>query len=113
MREIGVINTKKKAFRSLFKKKKRSSSRLGEGVLHLMLLPATLFLIVFHYIPIYGIVIAFQRYDITKGIFGGQQWIGWENFKFIFNMQDFRQAFINTFTIAVAKIIVDLLVPIT
>ena len=49
----------------------------------LMLLPCMLFVIVFNYIPMAGVVLAFKNYSYKDGIFGSA-WAGWNNFKFLF-----------------------------
>ena len=51
--------------------------------MYLMILPAVVFFIVFAYIPMAGIVIAFKNYNIADGIFGSP-WAGFNNFKFFF-----------------------------
>lgn len=51
--------------------------------MYLMILPAVVFFIVFSYIPMAGIVIAFKNYNISGGIFGSP-WAGLNNFKFFF-----------------------------
>jgi len=81
--------------------------------LHLMLVPAVVFAIIFSYIPMYGIVIAFQRYNITKSIFENQNWVGLRNFTYIFNMPDFWRALRNSFIIATLKITTGIIVPVT
>lgn len=48
--------------------------------LYIILLPAILYYIIFHYAPMGGLVIAFQKYSVTKGIFGSK-WVGLTNFK--------------------------------
>lgn len=53
----------------------------------LMILPALIALALFRYAPMLGLVMAFQRLDYSKGIFGGD-WIGFENFKFLFQTSD-------------------------
>ncbi len=61
-------------------------------LLLLMLLPAVLYFIVFNYLPMAGIVVAFKRFDYKGGLFGSP-WIGFENFKFLFiNGDIFRVA---------------------
>ena len=50
-------------------------------MLYLMILPAVLFTIIFSYIPMGGIVIAFKDYKYNLGIFGSP-WVGFENFKY-------------------------------
>jgi putative aldouronate transport system permease protein len=51
--------------------------------LYLMLIPAIVYVLVFHYGPMAGIVIAFKKYNYVKGIFGSD-WVGLKNFSFLF-----------------------------
>ena len=51
-------------------------------ILWLMLVPAMLYVLLFNYAPMGGIVIAFKRYNYTDGIFKSP-WIGWENFRYM------------------------------
>lgn len=80
--------------------------------LHLMLLPGLLLVAVFSYTPMAGLVIAFQKFIPSKGMFGDQQWIGFDNFSYVFSLPGFEQALKNTIVIAFWKIILGLLVPI-
>ncbi|CAI6061651.1 ABC transporter permease [Cohnella sp. JJ-181] len=77
---------------------------------HAMLLPGIAFLLVFSVIPMLGIVIAFQDYQPTLGIFRSD-WVGWENFQYMFDLPDSRTIFINTLSIASLKIVVGMAVP--
>jgi len=79
---------------------------------HLMLLPGMVFLLVFSYIPMGGLVIAFQKYIPTKGILGSK-WIGLDNFAYIFQTPASVQIFSNTVIIALLKMVVGLVVPLT
>ncbi|MCJ8013645.1 ABC transporter permease subunit [Paenibacillus sp. KQZ6P-2] len=79
--------------------------------LHLMLLPSLAILAVYSYWPMAGIVIAFEKYIPTKGIFGSP-WVGWRNFEYLFNLPDTKRVFVNTLLIASMKIIAGLIVPI-
>ena len=81
--------------------------------LHLMLLPGVILVLIFSYIPMAGIVIAFQKFIPARGLFGNQKWIGMGNFEFIFSMPNAIPVIRNTVTIAVAKIIGGMIVPIT
>jgi putative aldouronate transport system permease protein len=58
-----------------------------------------------------GIIIAFQDYKPGLGIFRSD-WVGLKNFVYLFKMQEFTRAFRNTFLIAVAKLSLNLIVPI-
>ena len=79
---------------------------------HLMLLPGVLFTFIFSYIPMAGMVIAFQKFIPAKSLFGDQKWIGFENFTYLFNMPGALAALRNTISIAFWKIILSLVVPI-
>ncbi|GIP31646.1 sugar ABC transporter permease [Paenibacillus sp. J2TS4] len=79
--------------------------------LHLMLLPGVLLVFVYCYIPMAGIVIAFQDFRPLGGLFNAR-WVGLENFEFIFNYPGFRQALWNTVYISFMKIVLGLFVPI-
>ena len=62
------------------KRKKWSKERLkSQLALQSMVLPGIIFLIIFSYIPMYGIVIAFKDFKVTSGIFGGE-WVGLKYF---------------------------------
>lgn len=63
--------------------------------LYLMLAIPIVWYLIFCYKPMSGLVIAFQKYNIFKGI-AGSKWVGWENFKFVFGMRDFGIALKNT-----------------
>lgn len=80
--------------------------------LHVMILPGFLFLLVFNYLPIGGIIIAFQKFIPAKGLFGDQDWIGLRNFEYVMNLPNFDNIMWNTFYIALMKVILGLLVPI-
>lgn len=79
---------------------------------HLMILPGLLLVFIFSYIPMGGLIIAFQKFIPSKGMFGEQQWIGLENFKYVFSLPGFSRAMINTMVIAFWKIVLGLLIPI-
>lgn len=80
--------------------------------LHFMILPGFLFLLIFSYLPMGGIIIAFQKFIPAKGLFGDQAWVGLSNFEYVMNLPSFNDIMWNTFYIAVMKIILGLLVPI-
>ncbi|WP_405083576.1 ABC transporter permease [Paenibacillus psychroresistens] len=78
-----------------------------------MLLPGIVFVIIFAYIPMIGVRIAFQNFLPLKHLFGDQEWIGLENFKYIFATPNIWRVIWNTLSIAIMKIIAGLIVPIT
>ncbi len=73
--------------------KKKNGGRMGRTnlVLTLMVLPAVVLLTIFHYLPLPGIAIAFAEYNIG----GFRQWVGFENFEYIFGLNNFWRAFLN------------------
>lgn len=81
--------------------------------LHVMILPALILLILFAYIPMYGIVIAFQKFNPTKGLFGAQQWVGMDNFTYLFSMPNTMQIIRNTVFISLGKMIGMIVFPVT
>lgn len=88
------------------------SRRKRELPLHLMILPSVIMLICFSYLPMGGIIIAFQKFIPAKGLFGDQKWIGFDNFIYLFKLPNFTSVLWNTLFIAVMKIIFGLLIPI-
>ena len=93
-------------------KRRRGISR-AELPLHLMLIPGIVIIFIFHYIPLGGLVIAFQRFIPAKGLFGNQKWVGLQNFEYIFSMPNTMNVLTNTVVIAGAKIVLNLIIPIT
>ena len=98
--------------RKKVKSKYTFSSFKRELPLHLMILPALILVMIFSYTPMAGLVIAFQKFIPSKGMFGDQQWVGLGNFKYVFSLPGFNQALKNTVVIAFWKIILGLAVPI-
>jgi putative aldouronate transport system permease protein len=80
--------------------------------LHLMILPGLVLIVLFSYVPMAGIVIAFQKFIPAKGLFGDQRWVGLENFKYLMNLPSFTQVLWNTLFISSLKLILGLIVPI-
>ncbi|URN95794.1 MAG: ABC transporter permease subunit [Candidatus Pristimantibacillus lignocellulolyticus] len=77
---------------------------------YLMLLPGLVWLFFFNLLPMYGILMAFKDFNPGLGIFKSE-WIGFENFKYMFELDDSKQVFQNTVFIAVLKMIGNLIVP--
>ncbi|WP_342556344.1 ABC transporter permease subunit [Paenibacillus sp. FSL R7-0652] len=69
-----------------------------------MLSPAVLLVLVFVYMPLGGLVMAFQDYKPYLGIMGSE-WVGMEHFKFLFEYPDSVQVIWNTLRIAVLKLV--------
>ena len=74
--------------------------------LYVMIVPGIVFVLLFRYYPMYGVVIAFQDFSPAKG-FARSPWIGWENFEFLFSLPEFGRIFSNTLIISITKIVAD------
>jgi putative aldouronate transport system permease protein len=85
---------------------------IPEIPLYLMLAPAVVVVLIYSYVPMAGIVMAFQRVLPGKGIFGSP-WVGWDNFKFVAEMPTILQVIWNTIRIAGLKAIAGVIVPVT
>ena len=70
-KETGQLVAKKEPFFKVIKK---------HWMLLLMLAPAVCYVIVFSYIPMTGVILAFKQYQYKGGIYHSP-WIGWQNFK--------------------------------
>ncbi|MGX7132063.1 ABC transporter permease [Enterococcus songbeiensis] len=82
---------------------KRLSKIWKQRQLHWMVLPGVAFMIVFNYIPIYGIIIAFKNYTIIDTM-SSAPWVGLENFKIILEDSFFWEAVRNTLGISLLKL---------
>lgn len=79
--------------------------------LYLMLALPVILLLLYSYIPMTGIVIAFQKYLPAKGILGSK-WVGLDNFRTIFGMPGFTRALLNTLRFSLWKIVLGIVVPV-
>ncbi|QHT58945.1 sugar ABC transporter permease [Paenibacillus lycopersici] len=78
--------------------------------LHLMLLPGVIITLLYAYGPMFGIVMAFQKFQPLQGFFKSK-WAGMKNFDYIFHLPEFDQVFWNTVVISVLKMVFGLIVP--
>lgn len=79
--------------------------------LTLLFVPAVIYYIVFHYVPLYGIQIAFKDYLFLKGVWGSK-WVGLEYFKELLTLGSFWEVFRNTIIISFYKFIFGFPAPI-
>ena len=77
---------------------------------HVLLIPAIIIVFIFSYIPLYGLIIAFQKYNPAMGF--NSPWVGMDNFKYLFNQPNFVRTIWNTFFIAVMKLIGGIIIPV-
>lgn len=76
-----------------------------------MLIPAIGYYVLFHYLPMYGITIAFKDFNFRKGIIGSD-WAGFTYFEKLFAMPSFWRVFRNTLIISFYKLIFTFPAPI-
>ncbi|MDF2724690.1 MAG: polysaccharide transporter permease [Paenibacillus sp.] len=79
--------------------------------LHILLLPAVVIALIYNYVPIGGIIIAFQDYKPWLGM-GGSPWVGLDHFRYLFEYPDGKQIIQNTLIIAFAKIVTQMFIPV-
>ncbi|MBU3113168.1 ABC transporter permease subunit [Clostridium lacusfryxellense] len=79
--------------------------------LYLMFFIPLCFLLVFYYAPMYGLIIAFKDYDVTRA-FSESAWIGLDAFKEVFHSSDFYQVLRNTIVLNFLDLIVGFPTPI-
>lgn len=75
------------------------------------MLPGLLALFIFNYIPMGGIIIAFEDYKISKGILGSE-WVGLANFREMFTSIEFLTVLKNTLSISMVKLVFGLVAPV-
>ena len=93
------------------KTKKRRIFKKEDIPLYVMAAPSVVYLLIFSYIPMLGLVIAFQNYNNTTGIFGSP-FIGMKNFEFLFSTTDAFVITRNTVLYNLAFIVVNITVAI-
>lgn len=79
--------------------------------LHLMVLVPLAYLILFHYVPMYGITIAFKDYSPRAGIWGSQ-WVGLKHFEKFFGYYLWPQLVVNTLSLSLYTIFVGFPIPV-
>ncbi|MCV4233081.1 ABC transporter permease subunit [Virgibacillus sp. LDC1] len=79
--------------------------------IQLMVLPALALIFVFSYIPMYGILMAFQDFNIFKGM-GGSAWAGMKHFRMFFESPEFTTVMRNTIVISLLKFLIGFPAPI-
>lgn len=77
---------------------------------HIMLIPGVILTFIFSYIPLYGLVIAFEKYNPGLGF--ASPWVGMKNFVYVFSQPAFVRTIWNTFYISFFKLIGGVVVPV-
>lgn len=80
-------------------------------ILYLLSVPGILYFFLFKYVPLFGSIIAFQNYNIFKGI-TGSDWVGLEHFQKMFSHYDFLRILNNTLLLGLYDLVIAFPVPI-
>ena len=84
-----------------------------KGWILLFIIPALIYIIIFCYLPMYGILVAFQDYMPGDQIIGSEtQWVGFKNFLTFFSNPNFWDYFLNTFLLCILGFVVGFPLPI-
>lgn len=109
--QIYWCNHKVIALDIIFHSSKRQISRNNNHELYLMVIPGIVLLLIFRYIPLGGLILAFEDYNIFKG-FINSEWVGLKHFNDLFNSPDFYKIFKNTIVISFQKLLFGFPAPI-
>ncbi|MBQ6384228.1 MAG: sugar ABC transporter permease [Clostridia bacterium] len=82
-----------------------------DWVVYLLFIPIILYELVLHYLPMFGIVMAFEDYNVVDGYFHSP-WVGMKHFIDLFSGEDFLQALRNTVVIGLFKCTIGFVAPI-
>ncbi len=92
-------------------RRKRRKDFIRDWRLYVFILPAVVYTALFCYKPMYGILIAFKKYSVRKGILGSP-WVGFDNFKRIFSSYWFPYILRNTVVISGLDLLIGFPLPI-
>lgn len=81
------------------------------AVICVFLMPALLLTIIFKYIPMGGVLIAFEDYNVIKGVFGSQ-WVGLDYFRRFLSSPDFMKYLLNTLKLSAYSLLWGFPIPI-
>lgn len=101
-KEEDALGTKKRKF---FRDMKKQAG------LQVMVLPGIIFMIIFSYMPIYGLSIAFKNYTVVDTL-SSADWVGFQNFLIVLKDKYFWQSVSNTLGISLLKLAIGFTVPI-
>lgn len=96
--------------KAIRKKKSLAAAMWDNWQLYILVLPAIIYFVVFNYLPLYGIQIAFKDYKAVDGI-AGSAWVGLKHFKNFFNAYYFKRLLSNTLLLNVYYLLWSFPVP--
>lgn len=116
LRDVSAMEKEEALKKRLMEPKKltlreKSTKALLSWQLYVLILPALAYFIIFHYVPMYGVQIAFKNYMPSLGIWGSS-WVGFSHFERFFNSYYFWDLIRNTLGISVYSLVVGFPLPI-
>jgi putative aldouronate transport system permease protein len=81
-------------------------------MLYIMIVPGIIYLLINNYLPIFGVIIAFKNINFAKGILGSE-WVGFQNFEYLFKTSDAYIITRNTILYNVVFILLNLIVSVS
>lgn len=79
-----------------------------------MVLPGVILVLIYHYFPLVGVVIAFENFRPNRGAlsFFTSPWVGLKHFRYLFALPSFGRVVVNTVVISSAKIVTNIVTPV-
>lgn len=111
IRKSAISQTSSSANQPKIRKKNILNKILVNKEIYIMLIPVVLFYIIYQYVPMYGITLAWKDWRPKYGIMGSP-WVGWENFEWVFSRPVLLRAIKNTFVISSLKLLICFPLPI-
>ena len=113
-----TVPAKEKTAAVRLDKKRRRRWRKDDTELSLLAIPTFVWYVLFCYLPMFGIVLAFKNYkivDATKSFFYNlmhSEWVGFKNFQYFLNLRDFPRILRNTLLYNIVFIVLDIVLPV-
>lgn len=79
--------------------------------LYFLLVPCMIYFVLFKYVPMYGVIIAFKDFNFAKGILGSP-WTGFENFRYMFALKNFYRVLANSLVLSMLRLTIYFPIPI-
>ncbi len=79
--------------------------------LYILLIPCVAYFIIFNYVPMYGLILAFKDFKFSLGILNSE-WVGFENFQYLFNLDMFYTVLKNSLTLSLLRLLICFPIPV-
>lgn len=96
---MAQTNTVRVGLTSAQKRKRLMKQIWDSRYMYILLLPGVIFFLIFRYVPMYGIQLAWKEFAANLQV-AGSPWVGWDNFRLLFTEADFWNSLRNTIIIA-------------